>query len=157
MRHTLASIVIEEFGALIQKPYFNRSDHTNSIDDINFSEAFQIIEETAPEWHAFLKQLLNNTRAHRSSYATSTDTEEAISKRIFTITSIVCHSRARQQSNYLASTLAAYMMGSGTKRRVLEVLAGLGICHGYRQTRRLTNEVAQESVVCNPLSSDRDS
>ena len=146
-RYTLGSTITDELSALIQKPYFNRFDHVKPIDDIDFSEAVQIMEETAPQWCLLLKQLLSNTRAHRASYPTTTSMDEALSKRLFTITCIIYHSRAKRQSNFLATTLAAYLMSSGTKRRVIETLAGLGICHGYQQTNRLMNDIAQESLV----------
>jgi len=64
-----------------------------------------------------------------------------------TITSIVCHSQAVKKSNFLASALALYLVGSGTKRRVVETLSGLGICYSYHQANCIMNRIARESEV----------
>ena len=72
---------------------------------------------------------------------------KAVSRHLYTITSIVCHSQAVKKSNFLVSALALYLVGSGTKRRVVETLSGLGICHSYHQANRMMNRIARESEV----------
>ena len=41
--------------------------------------------------------------------------------------------------------MGVYLLGSGVKRRVLEVLAGLGVCDGYKYANRLLTEIAQDA------------
>ena len=143
--HHLVSMFTAELDALTTKPYFGRFDHTAQIDNINFDVAFQTIRETAPTWHKILIQLLSNPRAHRASY-NFPQTQE-IYKRSFTITSIVCHSRAKKRSNYLSSMLDAYLIGSGVKRRVVETLSGLGLCHSYAHGNHLMQTIANHEKV----------
>ncbi len=108
----------------------------------------KIIEKTAPTWHTMLLQLIGNQRAHRSSYIANTESSAImLSKRLFAITSMICHSRAKQRSNVLSSMLAIYLVGSGVKRRVIEVLSGLGVCYSYYQANRLVRNIAKDSAV----------
>ena len=41
--------------------------------------------------------------------------------------------------------MRVYLLGSGVKRRVLEVLAGLGLCDSYKYTNRLLTEIADNA------------
>jgi hypothetical protein len=70
-------------------------------------------------------------------------------RRLFTITCMVCFSRARKSSNALASCLDVYLVGSGVPRRVIETLAGLGLCHSYFFGNELMNNVAKYAEVRN--------
>lgn len=107
---------------------------------------FQTIRETAPTWSNILVQLCSNPRAHWMSYSARPQTKD-LHRRLFTITSLVCHSRARKRSNYLSSLLDAYLIGSGVKRRVVETLSGLGLCHSYMQGNRLMQKIADHEKV----------
>ncbi|KAH8679703.1 hypothetical protein BGZ60DRAFT_235534 [Tricladium varicosporioides] len=118
---------IGEFQALVETSYFGQFKYNSNIEDIDFNTAFQTIERYAPQWYLFLRTLLLNQRAHRRSYPLlSNDT--LLQRRMFLITSIICHSRTPTNSNFLSSLLAIYLLGSGTKRRVVETLSGLGVC-----------------------------
>ncbi|XTI94321.1 hypothetical protein V2W45_1252426, partial [Cenococcum geophilum] len=55
----------------------------------------------------------------------------ALSRRLFTITSIVYYSWAKKQSSFLSLILNIYLIGSSIKRRVLKTLLGLGIYYSY--------------------------
>ncbi len=146
--YSVADKVTHELDCLIKQPYFNQFDHNIDLDTLDFSRAFSIIEKTAPTWHTMLLRLICNQRAHRSSYIGNTESSMIIlSKRLFAITSMICHSRAKQQSNVLSSILALYLIGSGVKRRVIEVLSGLGICYGYHQANRLIRDIAENSAM----------
>lgn len=136
---------IVELQALGNQRYFNQFDN-NTIEDIDFSDAIGIVQEKAPTWSAFVLRLLMNQRAHRASYPNPSDSE-AICRRLYAVTSIICHSRAPQQSNFLTSALTLYLVGSGVKRRVVETLSGLGICYSYQQANRMVNQIAKESKV----------
>ena len=138
-----------ELDNLIRQPYFGQFDHTTDLETLDFELAFKIIQEVAPTWHAILLKLISNQRAHRASYD-ATPQSDALSRRLFAITSIVCHSRAKKRSSFLSSILDVYLIGSGVKRRVIETLSGLGICHGYHQANRLMAKVAEEAEVQYP-------
>ena len=133
-------VFISELHGLINQRYFDQFDG-NTIEDIDFSDALGIVQEKAPTWSAFLLRLLMNQRGHRASYPSPS---KAISRRLYTITNIVCHSQAVKKSNFLASALALYLVGSGTKRRVVETLSGLGICYSYHQANCMMTEVRIE-------------
>ena len=135
--------IAKEFDALISTPYFGSFDHTADLDAIDFDAAFQTVETAAPTWYRILVHVLSNSRASRDSYAFSPD----LRKRIYVITSMVCHSRAKKRSNQFPSMLDAYLIGSGVKRHVIETLAGFGLCHGYKHGNRLMAKVAQHEKV----------
>ena len=139
--------ISSELNALILQPFFNQFDHTANLETVDFGHAFTILQETAPNWHDLLSRLLSNQRAHWRSYNTSQD-DVALAKRMFTITSIICHSRARTRSHFFPSVLDIYLIGSGTKRRVIETLSGLGLCHSYTRANQLMGKIASDARVC---------
>jgi hypothetical protein len=130
-----------------EEPYFRRFQQTDDakLQDLNFSNAFNLIEEKAPHWHATLITLLSNQRSHRKSFVPPKDQKksyEKIARRIFMITSMICLSQARNQSNFFATIMDIYLIGSGVKRRVIETLSGLGICHSYSKANNVLHDVA---------------
>jgi hypothetical protein len=66
---------------------------------------------------------------------------------IFLITSILCSSQAKKQSNMLYSLLDIYLLGSGVKRQVFSTLAGLGLCHSYKAANKLMHKIADTAKV----------
>lgn len=72
---------------------------------------------------------LGNQRSHYKNYVPFKDS--TILKRLFMVTSIACFSRKKNPVNFFPVLLGVYMLGTGTKRRVLEILAGLGRCPSY--------------------------
>jgi hypothetical protein len=135
----------DELSALTTVQYFNRFDTTSNIDDIDFKVALQSVQDVAPTWYGILQHAGRNRRAHQASYPVRSD--EIDQRRIFCITSMVCNLRARQQSNFLVSAMSIYLLGSGTKRRVIETIAGLGFCCSYPQTNILMKQIASEAQV----------
>ncbi len=65
--------------------------------------------------------ILNNRHISRNNSVASPD----LRRRIFVITSIIYHSQAKNNSNYLSIILNAYLIDSGVKRRVIEILTDL--------------------------------
>lgn len=140
------STMEREIDSLIGKTHFGIFNPADQLDIIDFQEAFKTIQTTAPMWHKLSTNFLRNARAHCKGYAVQHQTNE-IPRRLFTITSIICHSRAKKRSNYFASLLDAYFIGSGVKRRVIETVSGLGLCHTYPQCKRLMAEIAKNEKV----------
>ncbi|KIV98311.1 uncharacterized protein PV09_09843 [Verruconis gallopava] len=137
------STILAELDTLIQNTtYFgqyNSAATVEELDDIDFTEAFHILQVNAPTWYSLFNRLLQNQRSHRKSYTAISKEAEVQAKRLYVITSIVCHSRAKKQSDYLHGWLDIYLHGSGVKRRVIETLAGFGLCHSYTQVNRRMN------------------
>lgn len=142
----ILSTLTGEFDRLISTPSFGQFDHTMDLDRLDFNQAFQSMQDIAPTWHALLIRLLSNQRSHWDSYSATPDID-TLAKRLFMITSLVSHSRAKKQSNFLCSILDMYLLGSGVKRRVIETLSGLGICHSYHQANRLIRDIANNAKV----------
>lgn len=53
-----------EINNLIRTRYFGKFDATDDIHSIDFTAAFQAVQDTAPTWHHILIALLQNQRAH---------------------------------------------------------------------------------------------
>jgi hypothetical protein len=138
-------IVTDELNGLIGEPFFHQFDRKSSVEDFDYSEAVKVIKEKAPQWYSLLLRLMRNERSHRTSYGANADSSlRSLDKRILCISSLIVHSRAKQRSNHLPAMLGVYLLGSGTKRRVVDTLAGLGICQGYHQCNRIMQDAAQE-------------
>jgi hypothetical protein len=69
-------------------------------------------------------------------------------QRVYLITAIICRCRARGTANFLPKTLGIYLHGSGVKRRVIEVLAGLGICDSYQPINQMISNIAEYAKAC---------
>ena len=79
------STYIKELANLraAEEPYFRRFQQTDdaTLEDLNFSKAFSLIEEKAPRWHATLVALLNNQRSHRKSFVPPPKTRRKVMRR----------------------------------------------------------------------------
>ena len=134
----------KELDRLIKEPFFNKFDHKMDFEDMDFSAVDGIIRRVAPSWYRVLWDVMTNARYTWQSYNGNSQSHDAtLKRRMFAITSMVCHSRAKQNSNFLSAMVATYLVGSGVKRRVIECLNGLGFCLGYMQTTRMMGDVAR--------------
>lgn len=133
-----------EFDELTTHKYFAKFDSVSPIEDINFPAAVAIIETKAPVSTKLVLSLLTSRFAHRPSYKRSS---KAIPNRVFTLTAMICHSQRIQSSNFFINALSMYLGGSGVKRRVIDTLAGLGICQGHTTTLGLINGMAKQASV----------
>jgi hypothetical protein len=138
--------LLEEFNALIGKDFLNKYDHTASIEKLDYSLAFKIIESNAPTWSALLTRLMSHPRSDRNSYWTL-KSQQPNQQRVYLITAILCRCRAQKTANFLAKTMSVYLHGSGVKRRVIEVLAGLGICDSYKHVNQMISSIAEDAKV----------
>jgi hypothetical protein len=135
------------------EPYFGQFDYTNedALKEIDFLRAFALIKEKAPRWYNAQSQILKNERAGWASYPLPRDAKKAQDKvdmRIFMITSMACSTQASQRSNFFSTILDIYLMSCGVKRRVIETLSGLGICHSYSTANRILSRVSIAARVC---------
>ena len=144
----MISIMSRELKSLVKRhPCFGQFDEKANLEDIDFADAYHAIENSAPLWHSTMMQLLSPQRAHRASARPISESHsETLSQRLFALTSMVCFSRSKQQSNFLPSLLGTYLLGSGTKRRVIESLSGLGVCPSYSRCKDLLGKIAKNAT-----------
>jgi hypothetical protein len=128
--------------------YFGRKDiaalDIDYIERYDFADAYPIIKQVAGEWYRLLHQVMQNPRSGQLSYSGRQATVDA---EIYTILAICCHARSPQRSSFFAGALDVYLHGTGSKRRVVQTLSGLGLCHSYRQGSRLLSDVAEKARV----------
>ena len=62
---------------------------------------------------------------------------------MYFITSVIYYSRVKKRLNLLPLILDMYLLGSSVKRRVIETLLGLRICHSYMTANRLILKVLE--------------
>ena len=124
---------------------------TSNIENLDFKVAFYTMQDIAPTWHAILLQLLGNQHTHRASYQVrgqKTKGQDTLVRQAYTITSIICSSRAKKQSNFFTSLVDIYLVGSRVKRRVFKTLSGFGLCYNYHLANHIMNSIAKEAEVC---------
>ena len=136
--------LIQELDTLVGQPYFNKFDHFTSMEKVDFSQVSEKIKSTAPKSTALLEKLMSNQRQGWSSYKGSGNSK-IVQQQLYLITSIICRSRARSTANFFAKMLGIYLLGSGVKRQVIEVLAGLGLCDGYKYINRHLTDIANNA------------
>jgi hypothetical protein len=97
---------------------FGRYDPSVRIDEINFADVYDEIEEHGPRLLCVIEG---------SSLAERVDKHIRKDKpgRAVTITTILNLSRARESANFFARVLGIYLHGSGVRRRVISTLQGL--------------------------------
>jgi hypothetical protein len=144
--NTFDSDVIRELNGLIDRPFFNQFKEEGRSEDIQYAGAYLELERNAPIWCGFLMQVLQHSRAHQASYYRRKDLAP-VQQKAYLITSIICKAQATNTSNYLSKTLGLYMISSGVKKRVINVLAGLGICDSYKPLNELYDRIADKGEV----------
>lgn len=141
----LAAICKDEIRCLTNTKPFSRYTPGAPITDFDFGSASQVILDIAPTWSRIIQLCLQNQRGHQSSYS-GLGTEK-LNRRLFMITVMVCFSHSHKMANAFPSSLGVYLHSSGVPRRVLETLAGLGICHGYHHINHLLQGISEEAKV----------
>lgn len=139
------TIKIELLALVEQQPVFGRYVPGTSIESLDFEHAFQTIQDSAPVWHHLITSLLYNKRAHRESYPAQA--ARGLPQQVYMITAFICHAQSKKSSSFFQTLLSVYLHGSGVKRRVLDTLHGLGICHSYNTINRRMEMVATEAKV----------
>ena len=51
------------------------------------------------------------------------------------------------RADFFSKVLDVYLQGSGVKRRVVNTLAGLGVCNSYKAGRNLMKQIAERAEV----------
>ncbi|KAN0083237.1 hypothetical protein V8E54_002325 [Elaphomyces granulatus] len=111
-------------------------DPDTSATDPDISSFSERIPEVAPELSILLTNLLTPTRFTR------TPPTKDYSGPLAMICLILTYTAAPRKYNNLATSLGIYMLAHGTKRRVISVLAGLGIIPSYSTVNKAMRKLA---------------
>ena len=135
-----------ELDSLVGRPFFDKFDgKSTTVRDINLSVIMEQLRTTTPNWLRLLEYLLRNRRSTWESYAASVALDERLA---YVVTALVCHTRARDASNWFSKVFGVYLHGSGVKRRVIDVISGLGLCDGYKYINSVVTQIAQAAREC---------
>ncbi|KAF1811689.1 hypothetical protein P152DRAFT_48723 [Eremomyces bilateralis CBS 781.70] len=136
--------IFTELEGLSDHRYFNTFMSENAHEwCIDLDEVRGIIQEQAPEWFKFLDLLLRNRRS--TEPLVREQLPKGIIGQMYMITAVVCRSRQRKTSNAFAKHLGLYLLSSGTKRRVIETFAGMGLCDTYHHINLETSGMAEHA------------
>ncbi len=105
--------------------FFGEFDPEMDLSELDLTQISTDIKGKAPTLHNLLSELTVNRRE------TNTREDSFSDGRITALCFILSYSRARNSSNMFPTMLGVYFHGSGVKRRVLELLGGLGISCSY--------------------------
>lgn len=146
---SVRATIVREIDYLVTSSpeYFGKFDNTfidsMAMEQMDFTLGCNAVEEFAPNWYSFILSLLGNQRSHRPAGYKSARVDLSLGKKVFLITCIVCHSRKKKTSNMFHVLFGMYMLSTGTKRRVIQCLHGLGICPSYAQLNTVSEKVAE--------------
>jgi hypothetical protein len=145
--------IIDELDTLIaSSTYFgtlsvDEVTDPDRVESIDFQVASEHIKQYTPTWWNLLREILRNQRALKGGYDAPSTEKDGITRRSVALTAMVCFARAKQKSSFFATLLDVYFQGTGVKRRVVEVLSGMGLCHSYRHGVRRMGDLAEQSKV----------
>ena len=138
--------LISELDSLVGRPFFDKFDtKSTTVQDINLSVAMEQLRTMTPSWFRLLEYILRNRRSTWGSYSASVALDERIA---YVVTALVCHTRARDTSNWFSKVFGVYLHGSGVKRRVINVISGLGLCDSYNSINTVITQIAQAAREC---------
>ena len=111
-------------------------------------------------WSAILRAAFAPKRSNRPSYNSepksnlTTIEKNRLRKQrgqAFLVMSVLCHARARETSNWLSKYLGVYLVSSGTKRRVVDMLSSFGVVPTWSTIHSETGNIAEAQKVRHPL------
>ena len=119
---------------------FGRYDPSMNIEEINFKEVYNEIEEHGPR---LLRVIDGSALAQRADKHIRKDKPG----RVVTITSILSLGYAQKSANCFARVLGIYLHGSGVRRRVISTLQGLGLVESYQTIHQTIKGISELSKV----------
>jgi len=143
----LLPMLRKEFKHLIGKPGFSTYDPAAPVDTLPpASTGLKSIEKFAPIWYHVLNDLLTPERG--SEPGRKRQKTRPLQRKLLGITAIVCNTRRPRKASYFQQSLGVYLSSSGVKKRVLEVLHGMGICASYQVSNAAYSKVAEAQKEC---------
>ena len=139
------TVVRRQLKGLIGEPFFDQYDPKKSMDEADLKAMDFLIERKAPDWRSMLHKLLANQRTNRVDFD-FVDERETLRKRVTTVTALAVHSIASKESSWWHKALGVFLVTSGVKRRVVEVLNNMGLVSSYRSIQRLMEDTAQAQL-----------
>ena len=170
----LATRFRKEWKKVAGKGFFGRIDKESgaSFRDLVPNDTYQELSRKAPLWVCLLLHLLQPQRVRpalkkkqdRQRTRQQDDTEdddsstdndmngdcevpERLKKRAIAITHIFLGVFARDMTNGWRTLLGSYLHSSGTQKRAIEVLAGIGLTPTYKSVNAAQNEMAARAEV----------
>lgn len=135
-----------ELDSLVGQPFFDKFDgKSTTVQDIDLPIIMEQLRTITPSWFRLLDYLLHNRRSSWASYSASVALDERLA---YVVTALVCHTRARDSSNWFSKVFGVYLHGSGVKRRVIDVISGLGLCGSYNNINEVITQIAQAAREC---------
>ena len=138
----LLPMLEKEFKHLTGKPGFDTYDPTAPADTLlRASTSLKSIKEFAPIWYHILSNVLIPERGKQPGRKLKRT--GPLQQKLLTMTAIVCNTRRPRMVSCFQHSMGVYLMSSGVKKRVLEVLHGMGICASYPVSNEAYSKVAE--------------
>jgi hypothetical protein len=122
-------------------PILGTFSHSTELEDFRIEDSYEQIKTQCP---ALFSMWLSLTKPLRDD--SDRDDKQDMGKFIQWC-ALLTGTMAPRKSNSLRKTAGLYFHSMGVKRRVLSVLAGLGITDSYQATQRAREEVADQAKV----------
>jgi hypothetical protein len=143
----LLPMLRKEFKCLIGRPGFDVYDPTMPADTLlRASTILKSIQEFAPIWYHILSDLLTPERGREPGR--KRQKTRPLQRKLLAITAIVCNTRRPRKATCFQESFGVHLLSSGVKKRVLEVLSGMGICASYQVSNAAYSKVAEAQKEC---------
>lgn len=150
----------QELVSLSQQPGFRRQPGVSdqSLDTALVTEALcygpQSALEHAPTWHGLLSEVMLPRRANWDSYnrdpARKDELSIHVSKLIYVVLAIMTKAAARNTGNFLPNLVGRFLLASGAKRDVIEVVHGMGLADSYSSLISQNRDMSMQAKVHQP-------
>ena len=134
-----------QLARLRRLPFFDRYQVEKSMDKVDLADVDDVVGKTAPDWRNLLHQLLRNQRLRDDEPVQ--DMRNLMRKRVTVLTAIVAHSTAVKDSNWWQQALGVFLMTSGVKRRVFDVLNNMGLVSSFVTIQRLMKGISAQQLL----------
>lgn len=143
----LLPILRKEFKCLTGKPGFGVYDPTAPTDTLSrASTSLKSIKEFAPIWYHILSDLLTPERGKEPGRKRKKT--GPLQRKLLVMTAIACNTRRPRKASYFQQSLGVHLLSSGVKKRMVEVLNGMGICASYQVSNQAYSKVAEAQKGC---------
>jgi hypothetical protein len=142
---SIAEVLKGELDSLLSLKAFQNFSFS-AFDEVNLEDVPRHMMEKAPVLFELLMRLMESPYVlSRSGYKPRDPGRDK--KRAFLIASILSNARKPKKSTLLPRAIGLYCHSTGAKRRLLNVLSGLGVIESYMTIRRTLDAAAGKSRV----------
>jgi hypothetical protein len=137
----------KEFKCLTGKPGFDAYDPTAPADELlPTSTSLKSIKDFAPTWYHILSDVLAPARGREPGR--KRQRTRPLQRKILAVTAIVCNTQRPRKASYFQQSLGVHLLSSGVKKRVIQVLHGMGFCASYQLSNKAYSKVAEAQKEC---------